>query len=195
MAIGESLLRRKRGGDREEKSASASRCAFDPDASAVSLDDPFGDGKSEPGAETPGTGCLPESIKDTRQVLRRDTRARIRHSEDDLVVPRGRTHRDTTASLRELDRVADQVLEHLEESIPITPNIGKIAVQFDSKLERRGSGEWSLHIHRPDDQVTCSQLRWFDGQLPRLHDRDIQKILNQAVHALGGAFDHLRWLH
>ena len=96
----------------------------------------------------------------------RDTRARIRNSEDDLVIPRGGTYRDTTASLRELDRVADQVLEHLKESIPIPPDIWKIAVQVDSKLERGGRGEWSLHLHRPNDQVTCSQLRWFDGQLP-----------------------------
>ena len=124
-----------------------------------------------------------------RQVLGRDTRARIRNSEDDLVIPRGRTYRDTTASLRELDRIADQVLEHLKEPIPITPDIGKIAVHVDSKLERGGSGKWSLRIHRPNDQLTCRQSRWFDGQLPGLHDGDIQEILNQAVHPRGRAVD------
>ena len=98
----------------------------------MSLDDTFGDLKSQPGADTARPGCLPESVKDSRQVLGRDTRARIRHSEDDLVVPRRRTDRDRTASVRELDRIADQVLEHLKESIPITPDVGKIAVQVDS---------------------------------------------------------------
>ena len=88
-------MRGKRGGNREEKSTPASRCALDPDASPVSLDDTFGDGKSEPGAVTPGPGCLPESVKDMRQVLGRDTRARIRNPEDDLVIPRRRTHRDS----------------------------------------------------------------------------------------------------
>src|SRR5207244_3612776 len=110
-------------GNRERKRRAARRRTLDPDATAVGLDDALGDWKAEPGAETPSLGCLPEPVKDMRQVLGRDTSARIRNSEDDLVIPRGRTYRDGTASLRELDRVADQVLEHLKESIPITPDI------------------------------------------------------------------------
>ena len=125
-------------GNRKRERRAARRRALDPDATAVRLDDALGDRKAEPGAETSSPGCLPESVKDTRQVIRGDTRARIRNSEDDLVIPRRRTDRDATASLRELDRVADQVLEHLKESIPIPPDSGKITVHVDSKLERGG---------------------------------------------------------
>ena len=60
----------------------------------MGLDDALGDWKAEPGAEPPSLGCLPEPVKDMRQVLGRDTGARIRNSEDDLVIPRGRTDRD-----------------------------------------------------------------------------------------------------
>jgi len=153
-------------GNGEEESTPASRCAFDPDASPVSLDDTFGDGKSKPGADTPGPGCLPESVKDTGHVFGRDTGARVRNSKDDLVIPQERTYSDTTATLRELDRIADQVLEHLKEPIPIAPDVGKMVVHVDSKLERGGRDEWSLHIHRANDQLMCRQARSFDGQLP-----------------------------
>ena len=193
-AIGKSILRCRGSGNREEKSTPAPRCALDPDASAVSLDDALGDGKPEPGALTPSPGCLPKSVKDTGQVLGRDATARIRNPEDDLVIPRGRAHRDTTASLRELDRVADEVLEHLKEPVPITPDLGNIRVHVDSKLKRRRRCERSLHLHRLDDQLTCRQSRSLDGQLPCLHERDIQEILNQAVHARGCAVDDLHRL-
>ena len=123
-------------GNRERESGSLIQCAFDPDSSPVSLDDAFGNWKPESGALTPSSGCLPKSVKDTGQVLGRDTRARIHNSEDDLVIPRGRTDRDTTTRLRELDRVADQVLEHLKEAVPITPDLGKIGIRFDPNLER-----------------------------------------------------------
>ena len=46
-------------------------------------------------------------------------------------------------------------------------------------------------LHRLDDQLTCRQSRSLDGQLACLHERDIQEILNQTVHARGGAVDRL----
>src|SRR5262245_12812743 len=96
--------------DREEKSTPAPYCAFDPDASAVSLDDALGDWKPEPSAFPPSADCLPKSVKDKGQALGRDATARIRNPEEDLVIYRGRADCDTTASIRELDRVADEVL-------------------------------------------------------------------------------------
>ena len=178
--------------NRKREGRAAIRRALDPDSTAVGFDDALGDGKAEPSAVAVRACRLPKSVKDTGQVLGRNAGARIRHSEDDLVIPRGRADRDTTASLRELDRIADQVLEHLKEPIPITPDVGNITVHVDSKLERRRRGEWSLHVHRANDQFTCRQSRGFDRQLACLHTRDIQEILNQAVHARGRAFDHLR---
>jgi len=142
-------------GNRKGEGRAPRRRALDPDATAVSLDDALGDGKAEPGPLTVRAGRLPESVKDARQVLGRDARARIRDVEDDLAIPRGRTYRDTAASVRELDRVADQVLEHLEQPVPITPDVGKITVAVDAKLERRRRGEWFLHIHGRSDELTC----------------------------------------
>jgi len=116
--------------------------------SPVSLNDAFGDGKSEPGALTLCPAGLPKSVTDIGQLLGRDATRRICNPEDDLVVPRCRTHRDTTAGLREFDCVANEILEHLKEPIPITPDLGNIRVHFDSKLKRSRGCERSLHIHR-----------------------------------------------
>src|SRR6185369_4186381 len=111
-------------GNRKEEGRATRRSALDPDATAVRLDDAFRDWQPEPSALASCPCGLPKSVKDMGQVLGSDARARIRNSEDDLVIPRGRADRDTTASLRELDRVADQVLEHLKEAVPITPDLG-----------------------------------------------------------------------
>ena len=62
------------------------RRALDPDSTAVSLDDALGDGKAEPGALTVRACRLPESVKNAGQVLGSHARARIRNSEDDLVI-------------------------------------------------------------------------------------------------------------
>ena len=93
-----------------KKKAPAPRCALDPDASAVSLDDAFGNGKSEPGAPTPCLGGLPKSVKDTGQVLGRDATPvsatqKTTSSSLDSRPPY------TTASLREFDCVANEVLD------------------------------------------------------------------------------------
>src|SRR5262245_54646029 len=146
MSIGKSLLRCGDSGNREEKSTPAPRCALDPDASAVSLDDAFGNRKSQPGPVTPCYGRLPKSVTDTGEVLGRDATPRICNPEDDLVIPRCRPRCDTTASLREFDCVANEILEHLNEPIPITPDLGNVRVHFETKLERRRRCERSLHI-------------------------------------------------
>jgi len=119
--------------------------APDPDVSPVSLDDAFSDGEPEPSALTPSPGCLPKSVKDTGQVLRRNATARIRNPEDDLVISRCRARRDSTANLREFDRVANEVLEHLKEPVPITPdlgNIGSTSTRSSREAEVFNSAKW-----------------------------------------------------
>ena len=141
-------MRCKSSRNREEKSSPTPHGALDPDASPVSFDDAFRNLQSEPSALMPCPGALPKSVKDMGQVLGWDATPRIRNPEDDLAIPRCRARRDMTASLRELDCVANEVLEHLKEPIPITPALGNIRFPFDSKLKIKGRCEWCLHIHR-----------------------------------------------
>ena len=150
--IGKSILGCRCSGNREEKGTPVPRCALDPDASPVSLDDAFGDGKSEPSALTPGSAGLPEPVKDTGQVLRRDSTPRICNPEEDLVISRCRARRDATAGLREFNRVANKVFENLKEPVPISPDLGNIGIPFASKLKRRRRCERSLRIHHFDNQ-------------------------------------------
>ena len=113
-------------GNREREGGAPARRALDPDATAVRFDDALGDGKPEPGASTPSPRRLPESVKDMRQVLGRDPAARVRHPEHDLLISRRGAHRDPSRPPRELDRVADEVLEHLKESVAIAPDLGNV---------------------------------------------------------------------
>src|SRR5688500_18784119 len=118
MVIGTALRAGIGGsGNGEEERAPMPRRALDPDASSMRLDDTPGDGESETGATTPRPGRLPEAVEDPRQVVGGDAAARIGDPEDDPLIRRGRASRDPAACRRELDRVANEVLEDLQQSI------------------------------------------------------------------------------
>ncbi len=69
---------------------------------------------------------LPESVEEVRQLLGGDSGAAVRDPEMDLIVmPRG-THRDSPACLGELDRVADQVFQYLQDTVAIGPYVRQI---------------------------------------------------------------------
>jgi len=101
----------------------------------VSFDDALGDGKSEPGTATITCRRLPKSVKDMRYVAGLDPAAAVCHPEHDLLIVRRCTNRDPTSSLRELDRVSDEVLEHLEEPVVLTPDLGNVLPDIESKLD------------------------------------------------------------
>src|SRR5262249_27357562 len=92
---------------------------FDPDATTMHLDDLLGDGEAQTGAALglgKGAVDLMELFEDTRLLLGRDTRTRIGHS--NIEVPIYGLGRDPHLSgIRELDRVADEVEEHLGEAL------------------------------------------------------------------------------
>ena len=87
-------------------------------------------------------------------------------------------------ALRELDRVADQVLEDLHEPVAIGADLGQIARQVELQLERRRRGERlpgpRRNRRRP---VRVGEAHRLDRQAVRLHARDVEQILDQAIHA------------
>src|SRR5215510_3819103 len=125
-------------GNREEKGAPPSQCAVCPDAAAVRFDDALGDGEPEPGAEAPlSWHDLPESVEDTRQILRCDAAARVGNPKEHVLISRACANRDATAGFREFESVANEILEHLVEAPPARPEIVHTARHVDSELDPR----------------------------------------------------------
>lgn len=63
--------------NREEEGAPRARCAFDPDATAVSLNDALDDGEPKSRAATVSRSRLPEPVEQIRNILKGDAGAGI----------------------------------------------------------------------------------------------------------------------
>jgi len=85
----------------------------------MGFDDAFHDGKAEPHPSTLGSRCLPKPVEHVRQVRASDPATGVRDRENDLARLHCRPERDAAAGLREFDRIADEVLEHLEEAVAV----------------------------------------------------------------------------
>ncbi|MEX2282705.1 MAG: hypothetical protein WEE89_09510 [Gemmatimonadota bacterium] len=80
--------------------------------------DTFDDGETD--AVPASAACLPESIEDLRQMLFRDARSAIRDPEDELVISQLAPNREISSHGCELDRIADEVREDLQQTLVIT---------------------------------------------------------------------------
>ncbi len=70
--------------------------------------------------------------------------ARVGDPEQHLPLPRGGADGDATLGGRELERVADQILQHLEKAVRITPDIGQVIGEIEPKSSDAddASGRW-----------------------------------------------------
>src|SRR5262249_43977064 len=118
---------RRRRLDREgkRKRAAASGTAFHPDLSPVHLHERFRDRQPQAGAARflpPRGGDLVKLVEDLLRFLRGYAGTRIGYRDLDpaVSVPRDR-HRDFAFGGRELERVADQIHEDLNDLIAVGP--------------------------------------------------------------------------
>lgn len=79
----------------------------------VGLHDRPGDGEAEAGSQACGTLGLPEGVKETLKVGRRDSRAGVVDREADVFTLDRRAHLDHALVRRELDHISEQVTEDL----------------------------------------------------------------------------------
>src|SRR5215831_4680143 len=94
---------------------------FDPDAPAVHLNDLLGDGEAEAGASLglgKGAVDLVELLKDPRPLVLGNTWPRIGHCDAEVTVDRLGSYTHLT-SVGELDGIADEVEQHLRETLLI----------------------------------------------------------------------------
>ncbi|HEU0034251.1 MAG TPA: hypothetical protein VFQ53_26685 [Kofleriaceae bacterium] len=81
---------------------------------------------------------MPEAIEHARQIMLGDAAPGVGHRHDDLVDPLLDRDRHPSAARRELDRVAEQVLEYLRQSVIVCPDLRNDRGCFDDhgELER-----------------------------------------------------------
>src|SRR5690606_2764821 len=89
-------------------------------AAAVEQHERAGDGEAEPETSVPPAQRavgLPEAVEDVRQERARDTFAVVAHADPDAALDAIEIDLDPAAARRELDRVGQQVAEHLLQPI------------------------------------------------------------------------------
>jgi hypothetical protein len=91
---------------------------------AVSLDNSLGNRQSQPGTASLGFARLPETVEQVRQILSCDSGAGIGDAKQHAAIARFGRDRDATSASGELERVADQVLEDLQQAVAIGPELG-----------------------------------------------------------------------
>src|SRR5688572_24462232 len=105
-----------RRGQGERELAAHPDPALDPDPSAMSVDDASGDVEAEPDAASIVPADLVEPLEDGFQLVARDAHARIRDRETEVLRGPLDANEDLAACRGELDGVAEQVDEHLEDA-------------------------------------------------------------------------------
>jgi hypothetical protein len=147
------------------------------------LDDAFHNGEAKTSTPAPNVVGLPEPIEELRQVLLSDTHPTVTDPELDSSILRPSPDYDGSALSGELDRIADQIFEDLEEPIAIGPDVGNVGGDIAFKREECRRGEILMSIDAVGDGLSCFDDARLDRQKATLHSRHIEKVLNKAIHS------------
>src|SRR5690606_39968887 len=107
-----------------------------------------------------GVGLLPERDEDARQIVRRYTGTRVAY--DEFHTPVGRPRRDVDLSSlgRELDRVAAEVGEHLQQTLAVRRQLRQFGLDVGDQDDVALCGEWCEELHCiRDDELRCYRGR------------------------------------
>src|SRR5687767_11834132 len=166
----------------EREYAPPPQLAFDGELRAVRLDDAARDRETQPCTATSIATRLPEALEEMRELVPWNTHAGIGHRARDAVSLPTSTHRDGTSGRRELECVADEVPQHLGNTVAIDQHRGKVSLHI--ALER-AAGPGRLRSKLLADlssqraEVETLQL---DGEHSTLHPRDVEQVVDEPVH-------------
>src|SRR5262245_9816004 len=135
---------------------------------------------------------LPETIEEMRQVFGSYSYSRVLDPEQHVAILQRRTHRDAPTRTGELDCVADQVLDDLKQSMPVSPNVGEIRHDLELEIERGGGDERRFGFHTIGNHLACGDAVPFQGEVACVHAADVEKISDQTTHPGAGTLDRLR---
>src|SRR5262245_25930028 len=127
---------------REPEPAAAPYYALDAHPPAMRLDEALADEQSEPGALAFMGARRPIAIEQVREVGGLDAGPCIGDEDANLARVRGLADRDRVAVATELQRVAEQVREHLEDAIAIARHSWVVAIErsLDADATRKRIG-------------------------------------------------------
>ena len=139
-----------------------------------------------------GVGSLPEVIEDAVEVARCDPAPAVLDGHHDLrVVDRRATHPHPTAARGELDRIRDEIDEHLTDAVTVGPGLGDAGDALVGDLDTgRLGARGDVRERSGDDGRHVARCR-LDGELARIDRREVEQIAHELLHALGGAMDGL----
>src|SRR5690606_37341568 len=147
-AVGWGSGPRFRERQREVEGRALAGRALRPDTSAVSLDDAARNGEPQARPLAATTLDLPEAIEDAPQAFGSDARAAVGHREADGVAFARARDRHAGSRRRELDGVADEVGQDLEDATAVREHarvrVGELVDERD--LARGGDG--AEHLER-----------------------------------------------
>jgi hypothetical protein len=96
----------------------------------VEFDDPPSDRQTEASAQLCGVWRLPVRIEDVIQLRLRNPVTAVAHGELDLVERSPPLDAHAAVAARELDRVSDEVHQHLENSVAIAVGNQSLVVEY-----------------------------------------------------------------
>src|SRR5262245_29662444 len=165
------------------------------DRSAMQLDQVFDERQSEAESAVPSGARrvgLSETVKDIRQEIRADAFARVAHGDANVRVYALQERFDAASLRGELDRVGEQVPDHLLQARRVAGNLANFAGEISlarasSGVRRRVYGLNRLLNYR-------DQVHWPDLQ-PELAADDagrVEQVINQLRLRLPTALDDVR---
>src|SRR5690606_6034933 len=173
------------GVQQEPEGAAFAHPAVDADRAAVGLHDTLGDGEAEARAALLATVRAPEALEYAVQVLRVDAGTGVGDRDANPALRRRRGNLDAAARGYELERVAEQVREHLEDAPAIHVNGGQpgldATVEADRALARQLLEHHARLAHEESDLGPLAP----DEELPRVDLRDVEQVLQESLHLLG----------
>jgi hypothetical protein len=149
---------------------------------AVRVDDAFRDREAEADAAAIAAARLPEAIEQVIEMLLRNARTGVGDAEHDLHLVRPRREHDAPAGGRELDRVADEVAEHLEQTAFVGADEAFMLWRVGAQLDVMLFGGW---IQRPSGlahERAGIDVGEVEGQTSGLKARRVEQIANEPIH-------------
>ena len=117
-----------------------------------------------------------------RQLFLRDARAGIRYRDSNEVTVRGRRHGNLSSARRKLDRVSDEVREHLADALGVSADGRNLLRHRDGELEPCLLHERTHRLQRPFDQHRRIDRQLIHRQASRLDARHVEQILDEPIH-------------
>ncbi len=182
-------------GQRHGETAALAQLAHQFDAAAHQLDQLRTDGQTEPAAPVTARGGgvgLGERVKNAGLVLAGNAHAAVLHLQSQALRrsraggEHARGDRDAPAARRELQRVGQQVAQHLAQPPRVALHaLGQIGCQQQAPAQRFGMRLLAVKRTHFLQGVAQQEVHVFHGQLARFDARKVQHIVEQVQQGVG----------